>query len=361
VLRSEDEESFRLKIGLAAAYRASVTFNPSAQVRNPFFALRPSLSGNIYKKWITFYTQLELVGNPPFLLDSLVQVQPWDELGIVFGQQYTPYSRHEYLYGPTQLFFTDWDIVADYFWTGRDKGATLQGAFADHLIEYWAGAYLGMPLRQFDTIKGNYVFIARLAVNPQGTTGNTEFAYAENADKDEPAKLATSFAIQGYSSKVIPGTQNFNPQTFKFVTTPGTTAVLNSGVAADAYLQSSSVMAQAEGYFRRTTPHEGLADYSSVGAWAHVGVLVYKRALDVGIRGSWANVNVTNDGAKGVFLAGEVISTWYIHTPNLALKLRYGYADQQGPADGSSSIGGAPLILSPGNVHVLTSQFNLTF
>ena len=50
-----------------------------------------------------------------------------------------------------------------------------------------------------------------------------------------------------------------------------------------------------------------------------------------------------------------------MHAPTLAVKFRYGNADQQGPADGSSSIGGAPLVLAPGHLHVATAQLNVTF
>jgi hypothetical protein len=365
VVRSADEESYKLRVGLQAAYRASVTIDKSdTQFRNPFFALRPVLAGNLYKKWITFYTTLELNTNPPYLNDSLVQIQPWDEFGLVVGQQYTPYSRHEYLYGPTQLLFTDWNIVADYFWTGRDKGITFQGSCADHHLDWWVGGYLGAPLRQFDVIQGNYSFIARLALNPQGATGNTEFAYAENAEKDEPAPLRTSFSIQGYTNRIQPGTQNFNSSSFKFVTepTPGVAAAVNHGAGIDGYLQSSNVMAMAEGYYRRTEPHSGVPDYSSVGAFAQVGVLVYERLVDVALRGTWADVNVTGGhSGEGRFLGGEIGGTWYVRAPVLAVKLRYGYADQKGPSDGTSKLAGAALIIPEGQVHVVTAQLNVTF
>jgi len=43
------------------------------------------------------------------------------------------------------------------------------------------------------------------------------------------------------------------------------------------------------------------------------------------------------------------------------VKLRYGYGDQKGPADGSSSLAGAPTIITPGHLHVITTQLNVTF
>jgi len=91
-------------------------------------------------------------------------------------------------------------------------------------------------------------------------------------------------------------------------------------------------------------------------------VEIHERLVDVALRGTWADVNVTGGhSGEGRFLAGEIASTWYVHAPYLAVKLRYGYADQQGPSDGSSTLAGAPFVIAPGHVHVLTTQLNLAF
>ena len=90
---------------------------------------------------------MELAGNPPYLLDSYIEAQPIDEFAVRFGQQFTPFSRHEYL-GPQEILFPDWNIVANYFWTGRDKGLTVFGDVADQKLQYWVGLYGGSPLRQ---------------------------------------------------------------------------------------------------------------------------------------------------------------------------------------------------------------------
>src|SRR5205085_1945134 len=112
---------------------------------------------------------------PIYLLDAYVEIKPWDEAGLRIGQQFTPLSRHEY-YGPQQLLFPEWSPVAEYFWSGRDKGATLFGTLAKQL-EYWVGVYGGSPLRQFTSIAGNYVIEGRVTYSPMGLIGLTEFPY----------------------------------------------------------------------------------------------------------------------------------------------------------------------------------------
>lgn len=355
VLRTEDER-YKLKIGFQAAIRGQVIFGEGKpKVSGPFLTLRPNMGGNIYKKWIRYYASLELAANPVYLLDTYVEIQPCDAFGVDVGQQSTPFSRHEFIFGPHQLLFPEWNMVADYFWTGRDKGVTVFGSALEHKLEWWIGGYLGTPLRQFDTIRGNYQFIARLAVNPAGPVGNTEFAYAE---KDRPAPFRYSMAVNGFVSKLETAIENFNPSTFKFDTVPSGNTTVNRGLGADFFLQSSRVMALIEGYVRRTDPRDGQPDYTSVGAWGQVGTLLYKRDLDASLRVTWADVNVARSGDQG--FGGEIASNYYIHAPNLALKLRYGFGHQAGDPDATAS-GGARLLLPPGDIHVVTAQINASF
>lgn len=357
VLRTKDGNN-KLHLGLQSLTHAQVTINGKAQVQDPFVTLRPIMEGNIYRKWIRFWTSLELAANPVYLLDSYVEIQPIDEFGLRIGQQWTPISRHEYLYGPHQLLFPEWDQVSDYFWTGRDKGITAFGSFAKNLFAYQVGAYLGSPLRQFQTIRGNYLFTARVELNPRGLPGNTEFAYAEK-DNDKPVPFKYAIGVNGWTSKANSSIENFNPSTFVFDTVPTGVTTVNHGVGADFLLQSNRVMALVEWYFRRTDPHQGLPMYSATGGFGQLGYLFYKRKLDAAVRLSWADVNldVGHDQTYGV----ELNSTWYFHAPNIAFKLRYGYGHQQQPLDGATTAGGAPLVLPVPHVHVMTAQVNLSF
>lgn len=356
VLRSSDE-AFKLRVGLQSALRGQVRIDGKAQVVSPFMTLRPILEGSIYKKWIRYWTSLELASNPVYLLDSYVEIQPLDAIGVRLGQQWTPFSRHEAISGPHQLLMPEWDVVSDYFWTGRDKGATIFGSFADQKIDYSVGAYLGNPLRQFTTIRGNYMFLARLSVSPNGPVGS-EYAYADDADT--PAPFRWAFAVNGATSKVTPATENFNPSTFKFDVVPTNVTNINQTLGADFFVQSPRVVALAEGYVRRTDPNSTGADYTSIGGFVQAGVLVYERKVDVAARFSWADVNIDADHDNGFGI--EAASSWYLHAPNVVFKLRYGYGSQMTPPDGSTtSSGAAPLILSPGRLHVMTVQVNTAF
>ena len=132
------------------------------------------------------------------------------------GQQYTLISRHEQ-FGPQQILFPEWAPVAEYFWTGRDKGATAWGFVADKHFEYYAGLYSGSPLRQFTTISGNYVVEGRLSWNPLGAPGQQRVPLHRRGAR---APFRPSISVEGYYGKVQLAEENFNPSSFRFDVMP---------------------------------------------------------------------------------------------------------------------------------------------
>jgi hypothetical protein len=73
-----DDDKFKLRVGLQAMYR----FEPhwldgEPQNRTFFYVLRPIIAGNIFEEWIRFWTSIELASNPPFLVDSYMEITPW--------------------------------------------------------------------------------------------------------------------------------------------------------------------------------------------------------------------------------------------------------------------------------------------
>jgi hypothetical protein len=92
-----------------------------------------------------------------------------------------------------------------------------------------------------------------------------------------------------------------------------------------------------------------------------MGLMLYKRDVDIAVRGTYLDPN--RDADNDTAYAIEANSSWYIHAPWVVVKARYGYGTQRTPFEGSgaTSSGGAPLILSPGSVHVLTAQINTVF
>jgi hypothetical protein len=351
-IRSADD-SYELRVGLQAAYRVEPKFlDGKSQDRTAIVSARPSIGGSLVRPWITFLTTAELADNPPYLLYTYLDVRPVRELGVRFGQQDTPFSRHEN-FGLYRIIFPETGPVAGYFWSGRDKGVTVYGSVADRL-DYYAGLYAGSPLRQFTTIAGNYVGVGRITVNPAGRMGDAEYAYVLG---DSPAPWRVSFTLQGYVGKIQSATENFDPSSFQYTTTASGMTTEEETGGADIFLQASRVVFLTEGYVRRTDPLDGSASYTSVGAWAQLGVLLVRQRLDAAVQGDWANpsTSLTDDR----FLAGEGQVTYYVKAPMLILKLRYAYADQQTP--GTTALGSVKLPGTAGRTQLITFQVNLAF
>jgi hypothetical protein len=349
-IASPDGQS-HLRVGLAAIYKLEPrTLNGDWQNRDAIYAARPYLSGTVLRPWIRFLTETELAANPPYLLYSYLEVQPRAEIGVRVGQQDTPFSRHEG-FGVMSTLFPETDTVADYFWTGRDKGIMVFGALANDRLDYFAGVYGGSPLRQFTTIAGNYVVDARATVNPMGRMPGSEFAYAlAGASSD----TRVSFTLQGYYGKVQDATENFNPNTFDFQATAAGKTNREGAGGVDFWLLSGPVSAYTEAYWRRTEP-AGASAYQSIGALGQVGVRILPGRLDAAVRGSWANPST--DLADDRFLAGEAQVALYIAAPALIVKLRYGIDDQRSP--GTAALGAVTLPATAGRTQVATLQVNL--
>jgi hypothetical protein len=350
--RSADGD-YELRVGLQTAFRIEPKFlDGKSQDRTAILSARPYLGGSVVRPWITFLTTVELADNPPYLLYAYLDARPIREFGVRFGQQDTPFSRHEN-FGLYHIIFPETGPVAGYFWSGRDKGITVYGSVAERL-DYYAGLYGGSPLRQFTTIAGNYVGVGRVTVNPQGKMGDAEYAYVLG---DEPAPWRVSVTLQGYIGKIQNGTQNFDPSSFLFTTTASGTTVEHKTAGADIFLQASRVVFLTEGYLRRTDPLDGTPSYTSVGAWAQLGVLIIRRTLDAAVQGDWTNPSTSLSDDR--FLAGEGQVTYYVKAPTLILKLRYAYADQQTP--GMTALGSVKLPATAGRTQLITFQANLAF
>ncbi len=346
VLRAPDD-NYLLRLGLQTAYKYEPRFeNGQAESRAAFFVLRPIFAGNLYEKWIHFWTSLELRADPPYVLDTYVDFEFMKEFGLRVGQQYTPWSRHESR-GPQQILFPDWDFVADLFWTGRDKGLTAYGLPWKGIFEYYVGLYSGSPLRQFTSIPGNYVLETRLTLSPLGPPDATEYPYS----MEDSVPLRYSFSLQAYSSKVQISEANLNPASglFEFTATGQTTRNLAGG--ADFYLQADRFTFTVEAYLRNTDLLDGTPAFNELGAWAQLGVSLQKRLI-LGLRGSYLDPStlVANDQLFVV----EGLLSWLVDPTHLHLQLRYAYGHQQNPA--GENLGPVTLTIGPGNAQILTLQ-----
>jgi hypothetical protein len=352
VLKSRDD-NYRLRVGVQAVYRSEPRYvDGKSQDRTAIYSARPSLAGSVVRPWIAFLMTAELAANPPYLLYAYIDARPIKELGVRFGQQDTPFSRHEN-YGLYRVLFPETGPVSDYFWSGRDKGITVYGSFADRL-DYFAGFFGGSPLRQFTTIAGNYEVQGRVTVNPMGKMSDAEFAYAVG---DGPVPTRISFTLQGYGGRIQSATENFD--TNSFLLTPvasGMTTMQETG-GADVFLQSSRVVFLSEVFLRSTSPSDASSRYTSVGAWGQVGVLLYRRVLDAAASVGWTNPSTSLSHDR--LLGGEGQVVYYVAAPTLILKLRYAYFDQQTP--GSTALETVTLPAMAGTTQLITLQANLNF
>lgn len=347
------DDAYQLRIGFVGGYKLEpVETAGTFQDRTEFTVLRPFLAGHLWKKWIQFQTMLELVGNPPYVLDSYVDVRPIPQVGVRAGLQPTPFSR-EKSFAPNQLLFPDWAVAAEYFWSGHDKGATLLALPYDERVAAYFGVYSGSPLRQFVAVAGNYVLEGRLTLSPLGKIGHTEYPYISEA----PAPFLISFTLQGYYGKVTPGTENFDTDSFQFTFVPIGVPVRKATAGADIFVQGERFMAFAEGYLRRTDPGDGSPAYDAEAIWGEAGLLVVPRWVDAGVRVNWINPSTSLSNVRT--LIGEAQLSYYVHPPVLVLKLRYGIADQQTP--GMAALGPVVLPIAPGRSQLLTLQLNVAY
>ena len=354
IIASPDER-YRLRIGLQSVLKAELIWRDEEfQDRTPLYTVRPILAGNFWKKWIQFWTSLELARNPVYLLDSYVDIKPWQEFGVRVGQQYTPLSRHE-SHAPEQLLFPEYAPVAEYFWSGRDKGITAFGTLGEQL-DYYAGFYGGSPLRQSTSFAGNYLFEGRLTYSPMGPVGATEYPYIV-PDGEPPAPTRVSFTLQGFYGRVESAEENFNPNTFLFVATATDVTSKNATLAADTLIQGPWFVLFAEGYYRSLDPGEAGDDYDSVGAWGQLGVLLIPNRLDIGARISWLNASTSLDDDQLAIVEAQV--AYYAHAPNLVFRLRFGYADQEAPPE--DELDPVTLYLPAGQSYIGTLQTSFAF
>jgi hypothetical protein len=365
-LLSEDG-NWKVRVGLQAStnYQPTFALVPGqetsmnwSQFKVPF--ARARVDGSVFKKWIRYWFSFEFAQFPPFLLDGYIEAQPHPMFGARLGQMYTPLSRHEYL-GPQELVFPEWAIVADYFWTGRDKGLQLFGE--GDLIWYYFGFYGGSPPRTTTNTTGNFQLIGRVTVNPMGKMGWAEIPWIMQKD-DEGVPFKVSFTVQGSWSKIAPTAVGFNPSAGFFQRTDE--PLRHQGiVSGDAQLQWGRFGLMTEFYARQLNPI-GMAvqPFWQFGWWGQANFTFYKKCLDLSVRVNWLDPNdkLSND----TFTSGEVQLGWWPFAPYVSLKLRYGVGHQNdpgaAPADQPQLYDIMKLVGTPGGTtHLVTLQANVAF
>lgn len=353
--------NFRLRVGLNLGLKYEPTFEPSPLGNNwsnfPITFARVYLDGNLFRPWIKFWLQVEFGRFPPALLDAFVELEPWSFFSVRGGLQYTPMSRHE-SFGPGGILFPEWSTTANYFWTGYQRGITLYGH--TNILEYYAGFYDGTSTRQTTSVPGNFVLLARLSINPLGPVLAHEIPWIQGKER-VPFRLG--FTVQGDWSRTSITDFNLNPSSGLVVATP-TGAEQGQGMAAaDFVFQISRISFLSEFYYRHIEPRNVITpSFDQLGAWAQLGVGIWRRSLVAGARINWIepSLSLANDH----MVTGEVMLAWWIAVPYLSLKARYevGWQEDPGPAPASDPdlYNFVEIPLVPGVSHLGTLQLTLS-
>lgn len=348
------DENYTLRLGLQAGIKYEPVWTEGRPQDNGTLAfMRPSMRGRFYKPWLRYLLSVELAADTPFIIDANVEMTPWEEFGLVVGQQGTPVGRHLYI-GVRNIFFPDFASVAGYFWAGREKGITLLGSVADGKVEYMAGIYNGAPLREVTSNPHNYVAEGRVTVSPMGPTNANEYPFTPEG-KELPARV--SFTGQGYHGKLQLTRENTDATNSPL--DPQLTLLLQTMTVggADLWLQWWRFIVYGEYFVRHVESTTQLPGYTAHGAWGQIVANVYKNLFGAGARFNWLEPN-TSVGHDNVFeVEGQL--AWFIKSPELVLKLRYAWLHQNSPD--VATLGSFVLPFAAGTTNLATLQLNFVF
>ena len=352
--------NWRLRVGLQAATAYQPTFveenNDTVSNWSKFRVVyaRLRVDGNLFRDWLRYWFSFEFNNFPPFLLDGYIEAAPKDYFAVRLGQMYTPISWHEYL-GPQELIFPDWAVVADYFWTGRDRGVQAYGETP--LVDCYLGFFSGTSIKQTDTIPGHFQLMGRVTVHPLGPLGYGEIPFIVSTN----VPLRISFSAQGYWTRITPSSVGFNP-TNGLLQTTELGERKQAAVAADFLLEWNRFFLFSEFYAR----HVDILDLTGAsfwqfGAWAEAHYTFFRQVLDFALRFNW--IDPDNSLANDQYYSGEAQLGYFPAGQYLGFRLRYAIAHQQdpGPAADPMLLAEIPLPFSPGTANLITAQASVYF
>ena len=145
--------AFKAEMHLRSQIRFSTPFASAPRRNGDFFRkndrdlrfrrARFKSQGEVFRPWIRFKTEYDLVGTR--LLDGNVTIQKWDWLQFRFGQWKTEYGR-ERVDSSGRQEFADRSIVNRQFTLDRQKGIQVLGRLMEGTLAdswYYAGVFTG--------------------------------------------------------------------------------------------------------------------------------------------------------------------------------------------------------------------------
>ena len=227
-------------------------------------------------------------------------------------------------------------------------------------VTYKLGLYAGSGVRNFEPIPGNFLAIASLTFAPLGKLGYGEIPFVMSGDAGQPLRVAVGF--EGATGKYRQSRESFNSQTGLFTSVP-TGDRRGQILMANFQVNWQRFSFFGEAYYRKAEPEENQPHFSSLGAWAQADYVFYEKVLDFGLRFNW--LDPSTDLASDNLFVGEAMLAYFIDAPYLAVRLRYGIAQQQDPGLGkgaaAQSIGPVSIPATVGFSQALGLQGNFYF
>ena len=339
-----DDAAYRLRVGLQAATSSSPSIRTATtRTATPFFVLRPILAGNFFKEWIHFWTSFEFASNPPYLLDSYVEIARSKSSGCASASSGRRFDRHEY-FGPQEILFPEWAPVSEYFWTGRDKGVTAMGTIAGQL-EYWAGVYSGTPLRQFNALPGNYVLEGRVTWSPMGPVG---------ADRVPVHRVRRAAAVPRVGDAA--GLQRQDPERDRELQPVDVPLRGDGDRARRPRTAPAAPTSGSRARASSSSPRRSSATRAPDRRVVHVGRRLGPGGRDAPRSQTWTSRRASTGSTPAPISAttssirsrGSSPGT-SSHSQTWSLKLRYAYGHQNSP--GMAALGSVPLVISTPGEH----------
>jgi hypothetical protein len=324
--------NFSIKMNLYGQVQFSINDTDDKNTATDFNIRRLRLiwSGNAFRPWLLYYTQLEATDDV-VLRDAFFDVAYDTRFAPRVGQFKVPFNR-EQLYSGSALQLIERSILDDEFRFARDEGAAIYGALGNYIV-YGAGVFNGDG-RNGTSVDSNLLYAGRIQFTPccgelkykqgQFPTGG-DYNFEPNFGPKDNVLVAISAA-----AAVIPGlnierkTPDNSSIDDRFAEI-GTVYADVFSFTTDVNLRYSVFSLDGEYIFRRISPEESdLSNVNDQGFRVQGGFFVIPRFIEVA--GRFTYIDFDDD-------VDEKDKKWEI-TPGLGFyfskshkwKLQFGYS-----------------------------------
>lgn len=324
--------NFSIKMNLYGQVQFSINDTDGKNAATDFNIRRLRLiwSGNAFRPWLLYYTQLEATDDV-ILRDAFFDVAYDTRFAPRVGQFKVPFNR-EQLYSGSALQLIERSILDDEFHFARDEGAAIYGVLGNFIV-YGAGVFNGDG-RNGTSVDSNLLYAGRVQFTPccgelkykqgQFPTGG-DYNFEPNFGPKDNVLVAISAA-----AAVIPGlnierkTPDNSGIDDRFAEI-GTVDADVFSFTTDVNLRYSIFSLDGEYIFRRISPEEsGLPNVDDHGFRVQGGLFVIPQFIEVAGRFAYIDFDDDVDGKD---------KRWEI-TPGLGFyfskshkwKLQFGYS-----------------------------------